>query len=532
MATFKIKHFKRVTLLNKSPIGYILTLQDGDDDIWTLWGGQNTDGYLLTEWGAPTSSFSVKDYDDGFVSTVLLSGIANAQTVTALTESNLTFNGVTLNINSLQVGVTPRSLDAGITQTSTGGAGTFSLSSETYKPYARQLGWLGYGSASLSVVYCDPLTAINFGSFAMIGNFAEVSFEPNGAQVDVTTARMGSRVRWGDIDSALCQVIIAEADDNVAGYLDLIETPGTINGMIPFEDRVVAIKNESIYEIIYAGTPKYFTHSVVVPDMGSICTNTIRKVGTKRCTMLGLDSFYLYEMGGGLQNIGAQISERLFGYNAEYSLEDLQNAIVQVFEERGEIWLWIPTKDGVQNSEVYKYKDGGWFCNDYYTYGHGHIGYIGRDYYSSGGYSKGWVPIIFFDELNLTTATSDTYSPNLKATMNGYRDLQSGVSDNIAQFETKDYPLSIGGRISSLEFQAKGDTSPFSNVVVYYSTDEGGTWSSGYTIRVNRNPDLEWYSFPFDASGESIRFKFISAHDVSIGELKPKVSSRERKVNQ
>lgn len=532
MATFKIKHFKRVTLLNKIPIGYIMVLQDGDGDIWTLWGGQNTDGYVLTEWGTPTSSFAVKEYEDGFVSTIFITGIPNAQTVTALSNSNLSYNGVTLDINSVQVGVTPRSLDSGILQTSTSASGAFSLSAETYKPYARQLGWLGYESASLCVVYCDPVICVNFGSFAMMANFAEVSLEPNSTEVNITTARVGSRVRWGDIDSALCQVVVAESDSNVAGYLDLIETTGTINGMVPFEDRTVAFKNESIYEIVYSGSTTYFTHSVVVPDCGSICQNTIKKVGTKKCVFLGNDSIYTYEMGGGLADIGKDISERIFGYNADYSIEDLQKAVIQVFEARGEIWLWIPTKNGVASSEVYKYKDGGWFCNDYYTYGHGHIGYIGRDYYSSGGYSKGWVPIIFFDELNLTTETSTTYSPKLKATMNGYRDLQSGVNSNTAQFETKDYSLDIGGRVTELKFQAKSGTTPAGNVVLYYSTNEGVSWSDGYIISVRYNPDLEWYSFPIDFSAESVRFKFLTEHDISIGELKFLVSSRARQVKE
>jgi hypothetical protein len=531
MATFKIIHFKRVTLLNKTPIGYILTLKDGDGDIWTLWGGQIADGYLLTEWGTPASTFDVKEYEDGFVSTVLLTGIPNAQTITNLTNSNIT-STATLDINSLQIGVTPRSLDAGITQTTSGGAGTFSLSSETYKPYCRQIGWLIYEDAALCTACYDPIAAINFGSVAMIANYAEVAFEINGAEKNVTTAKMGSRVRWGDADSALCQVLVEADTTNSAGYLDLIETVGTINGMLPFEDRVVAFKNESIYEIIYAGSPKLFTHSVVVPDNGSISTHSIRKVGSKRCTFLGNDSFWIYSMGGELADIGKPIADRIFGYNAEYNIEDIQKAVVQVFDERGEIWIWFPTKLGVANSEIYKYKDGSWTMTDYYTYGHGHIGYLGRDYYSSGGSSKGWVPIIFFDELNLTTATSTTYSPNLKATMNGYRDLQSGVDDNTAQFETKDFPLSVGGRVTELEFQAKSDTSPTGNIVVYHSLDEGTSWSAGSTIYVKPSPDLDWYSYPFDATGESVRFKFITEHDVSIGELKLKVSSRTRRTSE
>jgi hypothetical protein len=115
--------------------------------------------------------------------------------------------------------------------------------------------------------------------------------------------------------------------------------------------------------------------------------------------------------------------------------------------------------------------------------------------------------------------------------MNGYRDLQSGVDDNTAQFETKDYPLDVGGRVTELKFQAKSGTSPVGNIVIYYSKDEGVSWSDGYTVSVRYNPDLEWYSFPIDFSSESVRFKFLTEHDISIGELKLLVSSRTRQVN-
>ena len=531
MATFKVLHYKRVTLLEKAPSGYIFTLLGTDGHIYTLWGGADADGYALTDWGAAKDTFDVKDYEDGFSSVVYITGITNTQSVTTLSTSNLTY-AATLDLNSVLVGVTPRSIDAGITQTSTGGGtGTFPVSAETYKAYARRLGWQLSTSASLCVVCIDPTCVVNFGSYAMVGNYDEITMAPNTTptEVDITTKRVGSRVRWGDSGSALCQAIVAEDDStNTAGYQDLVETPGQVVNLTPLDDRVVAFKNESIYEMIYSGYPRNFDTSITIPDDGSLCSKGIKRVGRKTIFFPGNKTFWYYEAGGTLTDVGLNIAERFFGYNAEYSIEDMQKMVVQVFDDRKEVWMWMPFKLGVANSEVYKLKDGVWTMTDYHNYGHGHIGYLGRDYYVSGSNSKGWVPIVFFDEVNLTLASSTTYSGNQKGTVNAYRDLQTGVSDNVATFETKDFTLELGSRISEFKIQAKSETSPFGTFVIYHSTDEGSTWTEGENINVKPSPDLEWYSYTFDVTAESIRFKFSTAHNLAFGKSIVTLATRKR----
>lgn len=527
MATFKIKHFKRVVLLNKIPIGYILTLLGTNDHIYTLWGGSFTSGYSLTDWGEAKSSFDVRDYEDGYTSSVLLSGITNTQTVKDLTNDEMNFAGVTLDINSVLVGVTPTSLDTGIVQTSSSQAGTFSISDEVYRNYARKKGWTLTAGASLSVVCVDPLVAVNFGTYPLIANYAEITFEPNNTEIDVTTAKVNSRVRWGDAGSALCQEIVVEnPSENTAGYLDLIEMPGALMSLTALEDRLVAPKNDSIYEILFVGSPAIFASSITVPDNGSLASKGCKKIGKGSMFLVGNDDFYIYKSGGTLESVGKNIKRRFFGSNADYYITDLQNTVVQVFEDRQEIWMWIPTKQGVASSEVYKFKDGGWFMTDYYDYGHGNLAFLGKDFHST----KGWVPILFFDELNLTTDTSDTYSPKQKGTINSYRDLQSGVNNNIASFETKDFPLNLGSRITGWKFQVKCETIPYGNVVVQHSTDEGNTWSEEVTIKIPASPDLEWYSYFFDTTAESIRFKVQTAHDLSIGEHKLVLAERRRET--
>lgn len=535
MADFKVKFFKRVMLLEKQPSGYIFVLEDGQDPahIWSIWGGADTDGYQLTDWGVPKSTFDVREYEDGFSSTALMSGLTNACTVTQLTLGEMTY-AATLDINSILIGVTPVSIDAGITQTSTGGgAGTFSVPVETYKAYARQLGWNLSTSASLSVVCVDPMCAINFGSYAMIANYAEVTMTPNTipTEVDITIKRVGSRVRWGDAGSALCQVIIAEDDaTNSAGYQDMVETVGQITALIPFDDRVVVVKNHSIYEMLYSGYPRIFDTSIVVPDTGSVCPKGVKRTGSKSCFIPGDDTFYLYESGGTLTDIGKNIAERFYGYNAEYSIEDFQKMVVHVFDDRKELWMWMPEKLGVANSEVYKYKDGAWTMTDYHNYGHGHLGYIGKDFYTSSSNAKGWVPIVFFDEVNLQTADSTDYPGTQLVTLNSYRDLQDGVSANSAEFETKDFPLELGSRTSQLKIQVKNLTTPYGTFVVYHSTDEGRTWSSGTSIKTRVTPDLEWYSYTFDVTSESIRFKFLTLDDIAFGKAVLTLSTRRREA--
>lgn len=531
MATFKVLHFKRCTLLGKQPAGYIFTLLGTDSEVYTLWGGRNADGYTLTDWGPYTANLFVKEYEDGFTSSVLLSNITNVQTVTALTESNLTY-AATFDINHVLVGTTPTSIDGGITQTSTGGGtGAFAISAESYKAYARRLGWLLSGSASLAVCCEDPLLSFNFGSYAMIANYAEITMAPNSTptEVDITTARVQSRIRWGDAGSALCQEIVAEDDaTNSAGYQDLIMTPGQITGATTFDDRVVVLKNESIYEMLFTGYPRIFDTSLVIPDNGTLCTKSVVKTGMKSFFFAGNDDFYIYGSGGQLQPVGTNIKERFFGYNAEYTQEDLNKMVVHVYDDRKELWMWVPTKLGVQNSEVYKFKDGAWTMTDYYQYGHGHIGYLGKEYYTSGATSRSWVPIIFFDEVNITTSDSVTYLGKQRVTMNAYQDLQTGNGINVATFETKDFPLELGSRVSEFKIQAKTNTTPFGLFVIQHSIDKGITWSEQKQIRVDISPALEWYSYTFDGTSESIRFKISTVSDMAFGKSVVVLATRRR----
>lgn len=534
MATFKVLHFKRCTLLGKQPAGYIFTLLGTNAHIYTLWGGSNTDGYTLTDWGAYNDNVFIKEYEDGFTSTVLLSNINNVQTITALTESNLTYNA-TLDINHVLVGVTPTSIDAGITQTSTGGGtGSFGISAETYKNYARRLGWMLAGSASLAVVCVDPLMSFNFGSYAMIANYSEITIAPNTTptEVDVTTARVQSRVRWGDAGSALCQEIVAEdSATNSAGYQDLVITPGQICGICPLDDRVVALKNESIYEMVYSGYPRVFDTSLVIPDNGTIFTKSVAKTGQKTFFFAGNDSFYIYGSGGELKDIGLNIKERFYGYNSEYTSEDLQKMVVHVFDDRRELWLWVPTKEGVQNSEVYKFKDGAWTMTDYYNYNHGHIGYIGKEFYqSSATASKTWVPILFFDEVNITTSDSESYESTQQAAITAYLDIQTGKDVNTSTFETKDFPLDLSSRVTEFKIQAKTITEPYGEFTIQYSVDEGQNWSTGTTLKVLPTPALEFYSYTFDVTAESIRFKLSTTSDMAFGKSVIVISQRKREA--
>lgn len=531
MATFKVLHFKRCTLLGRQPSGYIFTLLGTDGDLYTMWGGANINGYVLTNWGAYTGQEFIKEYEDGFTSSVLLSNHSNIQTVSDLSESDLVYPDVTLDINHVLVGVTPTSIDAGITQTSTGGAGTFGISAESYKAYARRLGWCLAHSASLAVVCIDPMLSFNFGAYAMIANYHEITMAPNSTptDVDVTTARVQSRVRWGDAGSALCQEIVAENDaTNSAGYQDLVLTPGQINGATTFDDRVVVFKNESIYEMLFSGYPKMFETSLVVPDNGTLMTKSVCKVGKTTAFFAGNDDFYIYAAGGQLTPMGTNIRERFYGYNAEYTQEDLNKMVVHCFDDRQELWLWVPTKAGVQNSEVYKFKNGAWTMTDYNKYGHGHIGYLGKDYYSVGTTSKGWVPVIFFDEVNITTEDSDDYDGKAKATMNAYRDLQTGNGENTSTFETKDFPLELGSRVSELKIQAKTLTTPYGVLNIQHSFDEGLTWSEQTQLKVKVTPKLEWYSYTFDGTGESVRFKISTVSDMAFGKSVVVLATRKR----
>lgn len=521
---YKVLSFQRVMLQEQTPAGYILTIlntSETPNHLITLWG--NSSGYVWTDWGDVTiANVNIFSYEDGFTSCIWYNGIPNAQTVTELTGAEMSYDTTTLDIGTVLCGMTPASYDTGgIVQTVTGGSAGV-ISSESYKAYGRQKGWLISHSASLAVICTQPQIVCNIGAYPILGNFIEVSIEPDTTNVTVTTQRCHSRLRWGDTGKALCTIVTAEGTGSNAGYVDLIETPGPLIAGVPFNDRVVVWKPNSIYEVVWAGYPQFFVPSVTVADNGTIAPNAVKKTGQNSCVFIGNDDIYLYNIGGEIKPIGTNIRPLFFGYSALYSVAELKKAVIQVYDDRQEIWLWIPGY-----STVYKYKKGAWFSTDYSGLGYGTLTLLAKDYYYnvSTGY-KGFVPLLFFGDANATLADSDTTGYK-KITLTAYYDLQTSFNTASAYFITKDFPMGLDGRVTELTFQAKSETID-GVVTVCHSIDEGRNYSATQTVKVDKSKDFKWYSYFCNTTAESIRFKFTTSTGLSFGKIQLVGTQRKR----
>jgi len=525
---YKLLWYKPVYLLSTTRVGQIIALLDEDTDHLIGCWGTAVDGYTFCDFGACTeANLEYSEFEDGYISCLYINNFSNVKTITEVTNSNITNANVSVDLNYIGFGVAASTSGDGYAETAS--SGTITPSRTRYVNWVRDNGHLLSASESLCVVATDPKVSLNYYSVALIANYLELSIEPSNGNIQVTTQRQEARVRWGDLNSAYCQIIEGEADDSAAGYTDLVDSPGPITAGIVLSDRVVLFKPDSIYELVWAGEPRLFVPSPTVMGNGTEAKHSVKKTGASTCTFWGKEGLYEYAIGGNIRRLSEKIDPVL---KTTYSQTNLRSCFVETMQTRTHIWMWMKDVDSViykMNFGVYeedrlnrKHYYHPWFKINYATV-------IGEDmlFMSKAQDTNGFVPHLFFDEDDaVTLSASDTPGYN-KVDLIGYFDRETGYDAITSEFETKDFPLDVDSRVEGLSFQSMCDSIP-GVLYLSYSTNEGGTYSSEETIHIHPSPNLEWYDLGFDVTCESIRFKFRTLHPISIGELKMKVSVRKR----
>ena len=537
---YKLLWHKPIYLLSKTKVGSITAFYDTGQSPYHLiccWG-TTLDGYTWCDFGSITDSdttaLTFSEYEDSLISCLYISGFPNVHTITELSGSTPSItHTATIDVGYIAVGVAATTSGDGYTVSLAAGEAT-TVSRTRYINWVRDRGHLLASSASLVVLATDPVVCLNSSSVAMIANYQEVSVVPDGSKVNVTTQRYEARVRWGDLGSAYCQIIEGEADGSAAGYQDLIDTPGPITAGIVLSDRVVCFKPDSVYELTWTGSPGYFTKGPTVMGNGTRAPYSVRKTGVATCTFKGVDGFYEYTLGGDTK----RLSDRVDPYIVDtYTKTQIEKAFTRVYPERNEIWMNFKDTDSIiykVNYWVYK--------TDMWERKHHILPWVKSDYSTIYGSdfatnplvfmgealdTKEIVPHLFFDETDAILLEDSATSGYKKITLKSYYDRQTSYNTAEATLETKDYPLALDSRVEGLEVQVISEAAS-GTLYISYSTDEGTNYSSETTLKVHSTPQLEWYNFTFDTTGESIRFKFRTSTGIHIGRLKLKVAIRKR----
>lgn len=525
---YKLLYYKPVYLLSTLKVGSITALYNDEDDHLICCWGTDIDGYTWCDFGVCTpASLKFYEYEDSWIACLYISEFSNSVTVKAITDENLDCETVYIDTNFIAIGIAPSTAVDGYQETKS--SGTISISRQRYTNWVRDKGHLLSAAGSGCTLALDPKVFANFFGISLIANYVEMSLVYTEGNVIATTTREEARVRWGDLSSSYCQIIQAEADGSVAGTLDLTESPGPITAACVLSDRVVIFKPDMIYELVWSGAPTYFTQTPTVSGNGTQAPQSVKQLGATTCSFWGTDGLYIYSIGGEVK----RISDRMYEYFKEtYTKEQLKNVVCVPYLDRDELWVWVKGTDSIVykcNLEVYDYnafsqkvKHYPWMKTDYSSV-------IGSDlvHITKALDTKQFVPHLFFDEDDaLTLANSETEGYK-KLEYLSYYDRQSSYDSVSSYIETKDFPLGVDSRVTELLVQLMSDVVN-STIFVSYSTDEGRSYSSEVTVRVDYTPDFMWYSIPIDITCESIRFKLRTLHPISIGSLKIKGSPRRR----
>ena len=158
-----------------------------------------------------------------------------------------------------------------------------------------------------------------------------------------------TRIRWsvaGDVEDF-------DITHTGAGVVELIDTPDWITGFCLFKDKLLIIKERSIWELVYVGGTKVFTPVRKIDGVGAYVGQSVISLG-EQIVFLGSDNVYLYDTYS-LQPIGDNVFPLLFEASTRIVNMAYASRIKAAYiEELEEYWLSIPTQGSIPDT-VLKY---------------------------------------------------------------------------------------------------------------------------------------------------------------------------------
>jgi hypothetical protein len=328
---------------------------------------------------------------------------------------------------------------------------------------------------------------------------------------------IGERVQWCDTANP------ENWSTGNSGSRDLIDDNENITGISLFGDYIAVHKKTSIYLGYLVNTSDIFKFDRKATGSGTVANQSIVNLPTGHQAFVASDGIRIFN-GIVATLVDAKVNGEI---RASINADRWHKCWGILVKEKDEAWFGIPIGSQTTPDTVYKY--------NYKT------GVIYKDIRS--GQTAAWRAAA-----SSTSKTWGSTSGTWGASTEKWSDSQIGAdftsiyfgsnggvvskydsdvnNDNASAiesfWESKDFESQEKGRIARwkrLEFWAKGNT-----VDIYYSTDEGETWTQmldapftlGSSFPDDTSPDVAY----FDAIGSRIRIRFENKVDGETFQLK------------
>lgn len=324
------------------------------------------------------------------------------------------------------------------------------------------------------------------------------------------------RVRWSAVGAP------EDYTNTGSGFVDLVDTPDNVVAFAALKGKFYVFKETSIWEMIYAGGPRYFDFTIRVANVGCIATNAISST-KERIVFIGGEDIYVFD-GYNVTPIGEQIRLQLFGIETAIMNSTKANRCCSAYvQDLKEYWLAVPVQGDIPN-KLYKYS----IDNKCWIPREKEVTAFGFYRAAAGNEEVTWE-----DDVGLWSADTEIWLSSGVATgaittvigmSDGYvkEDNRVTKSSDAFVFETKDWYFAHAERWIGFRVQAKGGPFYFS-----YSTDEGDSWSAPMLLAVST--DFTEYEIPLNLTSQHIRCKLeTSETDFDIKWIEPWYIPRER----
>ncbi len=349
------------------------------------------------------------------------------------------------------------------------------------------------------------------------------------------------RVRWNDTATDASDATKWAGGNS--GYIDLDDDSDFVRAGRMLLGRVMVYKENSIYELTYAGEPDIFTADPITKSRGIKAVNTLDDIEGIH-VFLGSDDLYVFD-GRVTQGLGSKkFKEYLFGPNGVIDTAKINRCWGKYIQERSEYWLGIPVgastpdiivKYNVRNQEFTKRETSvtavGLYISDATLtwnnltpapqYAWENLDWNWNDRTLSQG-----APVIILGANDGYTYKDDSLST-----------ADDGVEQEVV-LNTKDFIFSSTGetiystskafesvRIGEFDVLVKGNGTMY----ISYSTDEGNTFSAEDSFTLTGA--FKWHEMFLNITVEQIRWKIrTSAVNFEIKSFKPWLLERKRRV--
>jgi hypothetical protein len=289
-----------------------------------------------------------------------------------------------------------------------------------------------------------------------------------------------------------------------SGHIDLMEGVDWIQWVDTLSDKIVVIKERSIYTGYLVNTADIFAFDLRVPGIGACASGGVVNLGDE-IIFLGWDNVYAFN-GITVEPIGDVIKDELFNLMSPSNLNKVHHLLV---EEYDEIHFFVPTAESTwpEAEFVFNYVKRCWTRNTR------NVPIISAGYYWRRTQSS-WDNIEgtwneqgarWNDRALLQSAPSNLLGdPDGNIYEWDYTLNTDEEEPYEAYFDTKDYTMDNWDQQNyymRLDIVASGDF-----VDVYYSKDEGITWV--LLEKVILESAWKTYKIDFRVSAEKIRFRF------------------------